>query len=206
MLQPWAETFCGAVARAIRIGVVFTLGRINLIYFSIYNRPEAKPSYTYKPPPTPLGRVGARPSRGGLARTPRAEGGAGTSRAGPWRWGVRSRGNAILSSARRLRRVPSCILAKTDCGVARYSGRRSHIGLCQICACEASAFHGAILPGAGPFGRHEPGAARVLRVPGRGVGGVRSCGSATLNGGGGGEGCGRKTAERKIFKKSKIAT
>ena len=34
----------------------------------------------------------------------------------------------------------SRILAKTDCGVARYSGRRSHIGLCQNCVCEASAF------------------------------------------------------------------
>ena len=33
-----------------------------------------------------------------------------------------------------------CTLAKTDCGVARYSGRRSHIGLCQNCVCEASAF------------------------------------------------------------------
>ena len=32
------------------------------------------------------------------------------------------------------------ILAKTDCGGTRYSKRRSPIGLCQICACEASAF------------------------------------------------------------------
>ena len=43
-------------------------------------------------------------------------------------------------SSRRARRFPACILAKTDCGVARYSGRRSHIGLCQTCACVASAF------------------------------------------------------------------
>ena len=41
---------------------------------------------------------------------------------------------------RWMRRVPSCTLAKTDCGVARYSGRRSPIGLCQNCACAASAF------------------------------------------------------------------
>ena len=41
---------------------------------------------------------------------------------------------------RRPRRLPPCNLAKTDCGVARYSGRRSHIGLCQTCACAASAF------------------------------------------------------------------
>ena len=40
---------------------------------------------------------------------------------------------------RWMRRVPSCALAKTDCGVARYSGRRSPIGLCQG-ACAASAF------------------------------------------------------------------
>ena len=40
-------------------------------------------------------------------------------------------------------RADSCTLAKTDCGVARYSGRRSHIGLCQICACGASAFQPA---------------------------------------------------------------
>ncbi len=36
MLQPLVETFCGAVARAARIGVVSTLGRINLIYCRIY--------------------------------------------------------------------------------------------------------------------------------------------------------------------------
>ena len=41
---------------------------------------------------------------------------------------------------RRPRRLPPCNLAKTDCGVARYSGRRSHIGLCQIRVCAASAF------------------------------------------------------------------
>ena len=41
---------------------------------------------------------------------------------------------------RWMRRVPSCTLAKADCGVARYSGRRSPIGLCQNCACAASAF------------------------------------------------------------------
>ena len=41
---------------------------------------------------------------------------------------------------RHLRRLPPCNLAKTDCGVARYSGRRSHIGLCQIRVCAASAF------------------------------------------------------------------
>ena len=41
---------------------------------------------------------------------------------------------------RWMRRVPSCTLAKTDCGVARYSWRRSPIGLCQNCACAASAF------------------------------------------------------------------
>ena len=41
---------------------------------------------------------------------------------------------------RRVRRFLPCTLAKTDCGVARYSGRRSHIGLCQTCACAASAF------------------------------------------------------------------
>ena len=40
----------------------------------------------------------------------------------------------------RGRRSTPCTLAKTDCGVARYSGRRSHIGLCQTCACAASAF------------------------------------------------------------------
>ena len=40
----------------------------------------------------------------------------------------------------RGRRFLPCTLAKTDCGVARYSGRRSHIGLCQTCACAASAF------------------------------------------------------------------
>ena len=34
---------------------------------------------------------------------------------------------------RWMRRVPSCTLAKADCGVARYSGRRSPIGLCQNC-------------------------------------------------------------------------
>ena len=66
-------------------------------------------------------------------------------------------------------RADSCTLAKTDCGVARYSGRRSHIGLCQICACGASAFQGG-RDGARPsriqpFGRHAPRAARVLRVP-----------------------------------------
>ena len=41
---------------------------------------------------------------------------------------------------RWMRRVPSCTLAKADCGVARYSGRRSPIGLCQNCACATSAF------------------------------------------------------------------
>ena len=56
--------------------------------------------------------------------------------------GVRPRGDATIPSARGPRRFPSCILAKTDCGVARYSGRRSHIGLCQTCVCEASAFQG----------------------------------------------------------------
>ena len=47
---------------------------------------------------------------------------------------------ASLPPARRPRRLPPCNLAKTDCGVARYSGRRSHIGLCQIRVCAASAF------------------------------------------------------------------
>ena len=41
---------------------------------------------------------------------------------------------------RWMRRVPSCTLAKTGCDVARYSGRRSPIGLCQNCVCAASAF------------------------------------------------------------------
>ena len=41
---------------------------------------------------------------------------------------------------RWMRRVPSCALAKADCGVARYSGHRSPIGLCQNCVCAASAF------------------------------------------------------------------
>ena len=41
---------------------------------------------------------------------------------------------------RWMRRVPSCTVVKADCGVARYSGRRSPIGLCQNCACAASAF------------------------------------------------------------------
>ncbi len=84
----------------------------------------------------------------------------------------RSRRSASLPSTRG--RIDSCILAKTDCGVARYSGRRSHIGLCQICACGASAFQGG-RDGARPsriqpFGRHAPRSARVLHVPGH-VGG-----------------------------------
>ena len=61
----------------------------------------------------------------------------------------------------------SRILAKTDCGVARYSGRRSHIGLCQNCVCEASAFprrertrRSASLPWAGC-----PANGRDKRVP-----------------------------------------
>ena len=52
--------------------------------------------------------------------------------------GIRSRRSASLPTTRG--RANSCTLAKTDCGVARYSGRRSHIGLCQNCVCEASAF------------------------------------------------------------------
>ena len=85
---------------------------------------------------------------------------------------IRSRRSATLPTTRG--RADSCTLAKTDCGVARYSGRRSHIGLCQICACGASAFQGG-RDGARPsriqpFGRHAPRAARVLRVPGH-VGG-----------------------------------
>ena len=50
------------------------------------------------------------------------------------------RGRPPLPRSRLLAGSRPCTLAKTDCGVARYSGRRSHIGLCQNCVCEASAF------------------------------------------------------------------
>ena len=50
------------------------------------------------------------------------------------------RGRPPLPRSRLLAGSRPCTLAKTDCGVARYSGRRSHIGLCQNCVCEATAF------------------------------------------------------------------
>jgi len=37
--------------------------------------------------------------------------------------------------------APLAYAAKADCGVARVSGHRSPIGLCQNCAYAASAFH-----------------------------------------------------------------
>ena len=56
------------------------------------------------------------------------------------RGGGRPRTSAPTTPSRLLAGSRPCTLAKTDCGVARYSGRRSHIGLCQNCVCEASAF------------------------------------------------------------------
>jgi len=89
--------------------------------------------------------------------------------------GHRSRRSATLPPTQGRVGSRPAALAKTDCGVARYSGRRSHIGLCQTCACEASAFqdgHDGVRPSRiqqRPFGRHAPRAARVLRAPGRQV-------------------------------------
>ena len=92
--------------------------------------------------PFPSGRPRqARPSRvaHGRARRPRravyAKAPAGTPRTRG-----RPRTSAPTTPSRLLAGSRPCTLAKTDCGVARYSGRRNHIGLCQNCVCEASAF------------------------------------------------------------------
>ena len=83
----------------------------------------------------------ARPSRvaHGRARRPRravyAKAPAGTPRTRG-----RPRTSAPTTLSRLLAGSRPCTLAKTDCGVARYSGRRSNIGLCPNCVCEASAF------------------------------------------------------------------
>ena len=71
-----------------------------------------------------------RPRRAAYAKTP-----TGTPRTrGRPRTSAPTTPSCLLAGSR------PCTLAKTDCGVTRYSGRRSHIGLCQNCVCEASAF------------------------------------------------------------------
>ena len=75
----------------------------------------------------------------GRARRPRRAAYAKTPTGTPRTRG-RPRTSAPTTPSRLLAGSRPCTLAKTDCGVARYSGRRSHIGLCQNCVCEASAF------------------------------------------------------------------
>ena len=96
MLQPWVKTFCGAIARAARIGVVFTLGRINLVYCHIYN-PTA-PGTKHEAPdtsyPSSVPAEGRLCAFGGKPRRPRRRRANGGREAPP----IRRSGNGSLAA------------------------------------------------------------------------------------------------------------